>query len=1685
MTSPVVVAVVCLLAATAEGQSQIFREEKNEGSPCYKYLEDSTEDLTRPVRCSPPFKNVVAGKPVKVTPMDMTCGTARPTTYCTQTGSYRRECEECDAYIPEKAHNAEYLTDIHSDNNQTWWQSVTMADNVHMNEVNLTINLKKAYDIVYVRLKFYSPRPESFAIYKKNRRDPHKDDPYPDEDWIPWQYYSATCRDTYGAADSPSIIQPRDGKTKVMEDRALCSSEYSDLSPLTGGNVAFSTLEGRPSAFYFDITPELQQWVSATDIRVSLRRLNTFGDEVFMDPTVLRSYFYGITHLIVGGRCQCNGHSNVCIPDDKTGGTMCLCQHGTDGPNCESCLQDHWDRPWRRATTDNPWECKACDCNGFSTRCRFNELLYTETGSGGECMECQGNRDGPHCEKCLENHYISPVKDIQGRQPCEPCECDPNGSVHLQCSMEGKCECKPGVVGDKCDKCEVNYWAFPTGADQGCQACNCLVEGSLHNTPNCDVNTGNCDCKQNVEGQRCEICKPGHFEISEDNEFGCTPCFCYGHTSQCYRANGFNQKVISSDFSRGDEGWASLEAGQSSPVRFDSFAKLIGVQSLAESAYFSAPAEYLGDQRAVYNHYIRFKLRIGPQDNGARPSVEDIVIEGGGQIPIKIATAITSQNNPLPSHELQEFVFKLHESQRFGWSPALSTADFMAVLSNVKAIRIRGSYMATGIGFLDDVRMDSAELRGPGPPAIYIERCECPNGYEGQFCERCQPGYYHENNKGPFARCVPCNCNGHSDYCDVESGRCECNHNTDGHNCESCALGYYGDAVGGTPDDCQACPCPHIQDDITGETRIGACFQIAGDPNSPICTECPDGRDGTRCEECDDGYFGDPAGVLAGSEGVRPCRKCNCNGNIDENALDNCNRVTGECLRCTDDTAGFNCERCKSGFFGNATASRRPGGPQNCQPCQCYPPGTHLDTDQLLPVCDSYTGKCSCKPNVVGHDCDKCKDGYFRIDSNMGCDPCNCDPIGSLNSTCNVFSGQCFCRPGVTGLRCDMCEAYHYGFSVEGCQACECDPTGSTELQCNELTGECPCRDKVEGRRCDRCMENTRSRDSGGGGSVYAEKICEPCDDCYNLVQEAANQHRANLAALDRLLQQIAENPEPVGEEFELKLKKLKVRVTTMVADAKISSQNDDGETLKDRLNKLSEKLQQVDELIIQAEQQLAVANDHGAEAMDNVLRAEMVINRARESLKAARNEMDVRGREALRKAQERAKKFGEGSEKMTQIAAEARQLVEQQEEDANEMTSIVQQAFELADDAYKLAYSAMEEQVKNANKIDALKYHLSEVDSKLDTMSKHSENTLQKANDAYNEALNIYQQIFNLEVPSVNSDQLEAQAKAIKMDAKRIQEDAVRLINEYELLVRDSMDKRTNLQDLLDRANMQQQVVDRRLADMDKHRAKALEAVDMGNNVLINAEKTLETLRDFENRVASNKDAAEQALTRIDEIKNTIKAATEKTDQAKKQLSDAENNVHLALNVATTSKGIAEKASETARKISEDSSETSADASKLKSDAESLKDKLELTEVAVKEKNETAYMDADFAKEALREANQAQTQAEEASTKVFQAKKELEEIEVILKTVEEPEPGLLEDLERRVKQAEAKFLEADLELRLSELEDAKQLQIASINKMTQENDLVAVEVNTIKDILATLPNDCPKAYNNCLEDKC
>lgn len=618
---------------------------------------------------------------------------------------------------------------------------------------------------------------------------------------------------------------------------------------------------------------------------------------------------------------------------------------------------------------------------------------------------------------------------------------------------------------------------------------------------------------------------------------------------------------------------------------------------------------------------------------------------------------------------------------------------------------------------------------------------------------------------------------------------------------------------------------------------------------------------------------------------------------------------------------------------------------------------------------------------------------------------------------------------------------------------------------------------------CDRCMENTKSQAMGGVG----QKICEPCDDCYNLVQDAANRHRANLEDLGKLLQQLAENPKPVGQEFEMQLKKLQVRVGVLVSDALISSENEKGGTLRDRLETLRERLQEVVNLVENADQQITVASGHGDQASANVIKAKAVIDRARESLNAARKQLESKGREALRKAQERALKFGAGSEQMSQIASEARKLAEQQEEDANEISSIAKQAFDLSNDAYNLANEQMDEQLKNADHIEALKTQLNLMKDKLKTVQSLSTDTLNDASEAYEQALNIYQQVYSLDVPNVAKDKkkLEEQATRIKTEAKRIKKDGERLIQENQQLLQETTDKREKLKQLLDRAHAQQQIVDDRLGEMDKHRAKALGAVALGNSVLVDANVTLNTLNDFQNRVNNNKEAAQKSLEDVEEIRKIINLAKEKTKTASEALDGADDESHLAFAVAKDAKEIAEQASEKAITTVSESTVTKDSAIKLKQDAEGLNKKLEETTVIVVEKEKTAAQDAEHAKEALKEANQAQTQSQEASNKVAQAKKELEDIAAILSTVEEPEPGLIEKLERRVTAAENKFQQAHLEVRLAELEKAKQRQVDRLTQLKEENDLVNDEVKTVKEIIATLPSQCPNTVRRCLEDAC
>ncbi|KAM9062126.1 laminin subunit gamma-3 isoform X1 [Sarcophilus harrisii] len=1016
------------------------------------------DERGRPQRCLPVFENAAFGRQAQVT---NTCGSP-PEEYCLQMGAPgdTQLCHRCDARHPDHSHNASYLTDFHSQEESTWWQSQSMAFGVqYPNSVNITLQLGKAYEITYVRLKFHTSRPESFAIYKRS---------WAGGPWVPYQYYSASCEKTYGKREDQYLRPGEDERV------AFCTDEFSDISPLSGGNVAFSTLEGRPSAYSFDESPILQEWVTSTDLLISLNRLNTFGDDIFKDPKVLQSYYYAITDFSVGGRCKCNGHASECVLDEG-GQLVCSCQHNTTGTDCERCLPFYQDRPWARGTAEAANECLPCNCSGLSEECFYDWELYRSTGRGGHCRNCRDHTAGPHCEYCQENFYR-----WDQQQPCQPCDCHPAGSLSLQCDNSGTCECKPSVTGWKCDRCLTGFHSLSEG---GCRACACNGAGSLGP---CDSRNGRCPCKDKVEGYLCDRCQPGTFNLQPHNPSGCTSCFCYGHSMVCAASTHYGIRYIISEFHQGAEGWQIRgPGGREKPAQWSQ--RGIFLEPKGEELWdFVAPEKFLGDQRFSYGQSLSLTFWVPP--GGSLLPVR-LKLEGAGlTLFLKPSSPTASQQPGRPEEYL--LVFSLQETSEDTNLP-LPAFHFQRLLANLTGLQIEitgpGGRHSTGQMILTEVQLTSA---GPGlsPLAPWVEECTCPEGYMGQFCESCSLGYKRETPLGgPYASCVPCTCNQHG-TCDPETGICQCLHHTEGPYCERCTSGFYGNPFLGHVDDCKPCPCP-------GQS---ACTTIP-ESGEVVCTHCPKGQRGRLCEICDDGFFGDPLGR---SGPRQPCQRCQCNGNVDPNAVGNCNPTTGHCLRCLYNTTGAHCEQCQEGFYGSALA---PHPLDKCTPCSCNSSGSTREQG----ACDPRTGQCSCLPHVTGRDCSHCSPGFYDLQPERGCRSCKCHPVGSQENQCHPVTGQCPCLPGVSGVACTHCQPDFFGFSAKGCRACNCSPLGSVTTQCHE-NSTCVCKPGFVGYKCDHCKENFFLTAEGSQ--------CQECPICFSLVKKEATKLKATLTMMEQWL---------------------------------------------------------------------------------------------------------------------------------------------------------------------------------------------------------------------------------------------------------------------------------------------------------------------------------------------------------------------------------------------------------------------------------------------------------------------------------------------------------------------------------------------------------------------------------------
>ncbi|CAG9136876.1 unnamed protein product [Plutella xylostella] len=967
---------------------------------------------------TPPYFNLALGKRITAT---ATCGDEGRELYCKLVGANADHdepinviqgqiCDYCDAEVDSQKHPPEYAVD----DMETWWQSPPLSRGMKYNEVNVTIDLGQEFHVAYVFVRMgNSPRPGLWALEKSTDYG---------KTFKPWQYFS----------DSPQDCERYFGKESIQpitrDDSVICSTEYSKIVPLEGGEIPISLLNYRPSSNKYFNSSVLQEWTRATNVRLRLLRTkNLLGHLMSVarqDPTVTRRYFYSIKDIEIGGRCMCNGHADNCDPSDTTNILVCRCHHNTCGPQCAECCPGFEQKKWRISQNWDRFDCEPCNCHNHSTECVYdpeidaNGLSLDIHGNyegGGVCQNCQHNTEGINCNKCKPTFYRPYGKQWGELDVCAPCECDPHFSTGNCAEETGQCECRVEFNPPNCDSCAYGYFDYPD-----CKPCTCNLNGTEGS--HCTPIGGLCPCKFNYAGKSCEICADGYYSSE------CKSCEC----------NTVGSVSTVCDKDSGNCTCRSKYAGRTC--------------NQCEAGYYNYP---------TCSH-------CNCDTSGTLPNICDDVT---GQCICKEGFGGARCDQCISGYYMEvrgreRVCVSCNCSAKGSTSTSCSADGKCNCLSNFGGKQC--DQCSPGYYKYPDCLPCYCDVSGSiGSTCDDNGDCHCRPNFDGNKCDHCKEHFYN------YPACEECNCDprgvipsfaGEGLYRVLQKWytklkpTCEaCWCNFDGNKCDHCKEHFYNYPA------CEECNCDPrgVIPSFAGE-GLYRVLQKGYSKLKPTCAACWSNFDGNKCDHCKEHFYNYPA-----------CEECNCDprGVIPSFAGEGLYRVLQKsytklkptCAACWCNFDSNKCDHCKEHFYNYPA----------CEECNCDPRG----------VIPSFAGcgsvpageLCQCKDRVQGRICNDCKPLYWNLQeyNPNGCEECDCHLAGTLGGlgSCNTKNGQCICKHNVGERRCDQCQDGYYRLETDnvfGCTECDCDIGGSTDNNCDKLTGQCRCNSRVEGRRCDQ-----------------------------------------------------------------------------------------------------------------------------------------------------------------------------------------------------------------------------------------------------------------------------------------------------------------------------------------------------------------------------------------------------------------------------------------------------------------------------------------------------------------------------------------------------------------------------------------------------------------------------------------
>nr|XP_057924924.1 netrin-1 [Doryrhamphus excisus] len=435
--------------------------------------------------------------------------------------------------------NVSALTDLHNPHNLTCWHAL---GGPRSGDWVLTVPLGRRFEITYISLQFCHhgepSDPISISILKSMDFG---------RTWRPMQHYSSDCFGDFGLP-SQTMAQ-----TRHQETEPLCS-DPRPLQRQRGGMVlAFSALDGRPSAPDFDYSPTLQDWVTATDIRVVFHQRTKDG---WMDEG------HGTDHP----RWRL-GSENT-LPFFATKNSDVITQKKTDKPQRRGHQKNsHQDKDGLNATSKDSGDIFSSDMSSkksvragkFGRKMERDHWLLCPKGDCNWTLEGR-HTGGKELRKRRNNHQSARQTSrhlmVVPSTPAAPtplalsdlqvggrCKCNGHASkCRRDDAGQALCVCEHHTAGPDCDVCEDFYFDRPwhratPSQPNPCVACECNGHSSK-----CRFSMevfqqsgrrsgGVClKCRHHTAGRHCQYCQNGYTrDLSKPlhHRKACQPCQCH------------------------------------------------------------------------------------------------------------------------------------------------------------------------------------------------------------------------------------------------------------------------------------------------------------------------------------------------------------------------------------------------------------------------------------------------------------------------------------------------------------------------------------------------------------------------------------------------------------------------------------------------------------------------------------------------------------------------------------------------------------------------------------------------------------------------------------------------------------------------------------------------------------------------------------------------------------------------------------------------------------------------------------------------------------------------------------------------------------------------------------------------------------------------------------------------------